>query len=154
MGMSSKKPDFWENWYPTIIGSLLAVVAIILYECKYASFQRETLLNTVLTVNAIVVGAIYTNKSILFSIQNTRAVRHLREVGLYSLFLEYTFRAINCAALSTAVSVVLLVVKPESIAPVYLFIKYMWVWITAISLLTLYRANDTLTSMLLYNDGK
>lgn len=152
--MSSKKPDFWENWYPTIVGSIVALVSIILYEYKYVRFQREILLNTVLTVSAIVVGAIYTNKSILFSIQNTRAIKQLREVGLYGLFLQYTFRAINCSALSAAISVVLLVVKPESIEAVYPLIKYCWVWIAAVSLLTLYRANSTLTSMLLYDEGR
>lgn len=152
--MSHKEPDFWENWYPTIIGSILAVVSTLLYERGYVKFQRETLLNTVLTVNAIVVGAIYTNKSILFSIQNTRAIKQLREIGLYGLFLQYTFRAINCSALSAAASVILLVVKPESIEPVYFLVKYAWIWITAVSFNALYRANDTLTSMLLYDDGR
>jgi hypothetical protein len=149
-----KSIDFWENWYPTIIGTMLAILGVALYKNGLVQFQRDVLLNTVLTVSAIVVGAIYTNKSILFSIQNTRAIKHLKDAGLYGLFLQYTFRAINCSAIAVIASVILLVIKPESVQDLYPLLKYFWVWITSVSCVALFRANNCLTTMLVYEDGK
>ncbi|MHB9108550.1 MAG: hypothetical protein ACYDCO_15950 [Armatimonadota bacterium] len=110
-----------ERVYPYIVGAVIAVGSFLILQFAFHERQfPETfkdLLGAAVNVSAISIGFLATAKSIVFSMEDRRIIRILKEANLYNVFIGYFMSAIHWSFLLSILSaaILLLGVKEPTI---------------------------------------
>lgn len=141
-----------ERWYPFVAGLLTGIIFLI--ACRNCELPKSVkdLLTAALTIGSITIGFVATAKSILFSIEQKRIIRILKDVSKFKVLVRYLMAAIHWSFAWAALSGLGLLIDFESPALWHTWIFSIWVWFTVTACLTYYRVIKMFSLILLQDD--
>jgi len=102
--LGARTVAFFERWYPYLF-AVAAGVGCYWLDPKPPK-SMVNLLAAVISVASIAVGFLGTAQAIVLSANDTRILRHLRQVGGYNLLLQYLNEAIALSFALAAISAI------------------------------------------------
>lgn len=126
----------WERWYPLMVSALVTLAGVIFFPL---SGLMAELLDTGMTIAAVLIGFVGTIASILMS-HDSRSVRFMKKIGKFDGLLRFLWDAIRMSFIFLAMSVVARIAAksqfnvPADLTAIVWFFFGMW------SLLSTYRA--------------
>jgi len=145
--------DFIERWYPPFGGVVLAAAYFMLRNRLQLPPDTLTgLFTAVVSVSAIAVGFLATAQSILFSIEEKRAIRFLKDAGKFGTLISYMMAAVNLSFLLAAASAVGLLVKWKVEAKWHIYGFTVWVLLLVTATLSYYRVVSIFSAILRSTD--
>lgn len=127
--MMQNSYETMEKWYPSLFGVVAALISWTVYDATMSSAVKE-LISTTISIAAIAVGFLGTTNSILISIDTRDVIQRLKQMGSYSLLVDYLISATQCS-LGLAV-----LIQPAAWHP-YAFAA--WVFLVATALAQCHR---------------
>jgi hypothetical protein len=140
----------FERHYPLVGGGVVALGYLLLHK-TFDFVSRDALTNlftAMVSVSAITVGFLATAQSILFSLENKRVTKFLKDAGAFKSLVDYMMDAINLSFVLAALSAFALLVDPKVHRWWYPFGFAIWLFILSFAGLAYYRVVRIFTEIL------
>jgi hypothetical protein len=145
--------EFIERWYPEFGGAVLASAYFMLrHELSLPPDTVTNLFTAVVSVSAIAVGFLATAQSILFSIEEKRAIRFLKDAGKFGTLISYMMTAVNLSFLLAAASAVGLLINWKAAATWQIGAFTVWTLLLGTAALSYYRVVSIFSAILRSTD--
>lgn len=117
-----------------------------------ATDESKSIFSVAINVSAIAVGFLITVKSILFSIENKKSIRQLKDAGYFSKFIGYIVTAIYWSFFMAILSAILLFVDFSIKTSLNETILGAWIFVIIGSVTSCYRVIHIFTKILTRED--
>lgn len=104
----------FERWYPLVYGLFLGVLTFFVFQGQALSSRLTDLLAATMSLSGIAIGFLATVKSILFSIEDRKIIKNLKQTNKFNTLIDYIMDAINGSFLSSILSGIGLLIDWES----------------------------------------
>jgi len=142
-----------ERWYPAFGGLVLCGAYFVLR--RRLQLPPEALANlftTVVSVSAIAVGFLATAQSILFSIEDKRAIKFLKDAGKFGALINYMMSVVNLSFLLAAASAVGLLINWKEESKWHSYGFTLWVLLSGTAASSYYRVVSIFSAILRSTD--
>lgn len=141
-----------ERFYPLVTGLTIGLLFLVLYWNSVLPKSVKDLLTAALTIGSISIGFLATAKSILFSMEQKKVIRILKDVGKFRVLVKYLMSAVHWSFFWAVLSGIGLLIDFDSPAAWHPRIFSLWVAITVTACLSYYRVVSMFSAVLLYED--
>lgn len=132
---------FWERWYPLVLSTVFTIGTGLLFIRLDLDIPKtiKDLLTAATTLSGIVIGFLAATQAILFSIENSQVILHLKQGGMYRKLINYLMDAIHWSLLLAIISSIGLFLDLTTPKPWYIYPFFVWSFCSAAAALSCYR---------------
>ena len=142
-----------EKWYPYLGGLIVFICYQLFIRPIFVLSSFCNLFSAVVSVSGIAIGFLATAKSILFSIQNRRVIKQLKDQNLYNLLIKYIMSAIRICFMLALISAAGLLIDEKN-PPSWLPSAFsFWVFLSTVTTLSCYRVIQLFSKILTSKDN-
>lgn len=140
-----------EELYPFVGGGLAGAVVWLMtvaFRHSLSTDTLKTLYEVMVNIGAISIGFLGTILAILFSLSNSRTLRHVRQAGRYQQLVDYLLSPIYWYFWLVALSTLGLVVESEKMTLLTKWISFPWISLVTGSFMASFRAMNVMVKIL------